>query len=297
MQASLQITETDFQREVAQPGSSKSRRAYFVARRINTILLTSAVTRASLWRQATKEYGIGENLIERMNYVIRHGTPDILEQLEAGTITVYAAYVATNKSKPPPKKRTPAVKMSEKALRVDQERLDIIEAPSIYPTTADWPFDDHPNTVHLRQAIVRLHELEPSIAFMKKREAEAFQILVNTIPAYVANYHNYPRPDGPLDPRWVAWSSSLWRKLQNQFRRLADKPARRPAATVQTPLSFERRFRDFWLVIEPQIDALFTKSDKACFARAMRKAVAEYFHSETEPSDETAPAESQTVAA
>jgi hypothetical protein len=117
--------------------------------------------------------------------------------------------------------------------QIEQERLAIINSPSIYPIDAIPP-QNGPQAAWIQERIEELRSLEPEIANMKYRKAQAFQIVCNAIPAYCANYHNFPRPDGPLDPRFEVWQASVWRKLQNQFRRLADRQKRRRFSPSKT---------------------------------------------------------------
>ena len=258
---------------------------------------------------------VSERQVRRAKKVLAKGTPELKDAVEKEEISLGVAEhivsvtppeqqadaiaeakkIAKKKSskaskakrpkktdKPSDKPEEPRPQWTPEEAARDKACLEIINAPSIYPQDAVISQHTNPSESGLRLAISWLRENEDRIASFKRPQCDEMLLRTNRIQGYHLNYHNFPRPDGPLDPRLRDWAQSLWLKRERQQTRLELAAKLRPSRQRRAPGNggkdrpFEDRFKTFWMLIEDSI-GLFRRAECQELIKAFRDEVKQFF--------------------
>jgi hypothetical protein len=211
----------------------------------------------------------------------------LISELEAAKLLNVSRSSVQAAKRAKKKKATGPQWTAEEAAR-DVACLETINKPSIFPVDAHIPGGEEIAEVNLRQAIGWARWQEAGISQFSQKRCDDLLRCTNRIQAYHVNWGKEPRLDGNIDQRILDWAQSLWIKRERQEERLSlakklrlrtHNPVRRsPRKIIKAPpLSFEDRFKNFWLSAEKALDRRFNPKEKRKLIRAFKKELEEFF--------------------
>src|SRR4029077_4006436 len=262
---------------------------------------------------AAEEMQVSERQVRRAKKVKAKGIPELRQAVEKEEVSLgvaehiatvvppeqqeqaiaQAKLIARKKSKAVPKvskpkqpkkseskPREPKPQWTPEQAARDKACLEIVNAPSTYPHDAVISQNPSVHEAGLRLAIEWLREHEGQIATFNRKMCDEMLLRTNRLQGYHLNYHNFPRPDGDIDPKLLDWAQNLWVRRVRQQERLELaamlRPPRRRKPESKEARSFEDRFKTFWMMVEDSL-SLFRRGECSQLIKASRDEVKQFF--------------------